>query len=135
MASREIGVAVVVMLLAGCGGASGSSSGGSTSQGPLECGAVLSKAFANSKGFVTEVWGEQQPELAKQVDHVFESIKPVVIQSCRDVRWSDELLGCMDGLSVTDDPHKCDHLYTRDQAVGLAKRLMAAITQARDQRR
>jgi hypothetical protein len=49
---------------------------------------------------------------------VIETVKPVVVQSCEDDRWSSELLACMDRLTVTDDPHTCNHLFTQDQVVG-----------------
>ena len=49
-------------------------------------------------------------------------------QSCREDRWSVELLGCLDGMTVTDDPHKCNHLFTIDQATSLSRRMLALMT-------
>jgi hypothetical protein len=83
---------------------------------------------------MAEILSGQQPVLTKQLEDMLESIKPVIIQSCRDDRWSVDLLGCMDQLSVTDDPHKCNHLFTKDQAVGLARRFMAVMMPKSDER-
>lgn len=58
-----------------------------------------------------------------------EAVTPAYVQSCRDDHWSAELLGRMDAMQVTDDPHGCNHLFTNDQAVGLARRVMAVMTQ------
>jgi hypothetical protein len=122
MASRAI---VVMVLLAGCGASTGSWSSGE----PLECGPVVSNLFARSSSFVVQVWGDQLPELSKQLADLVARLAPVVERSCRDDRWSVELLACVDRLRVTDDPHKCNHLFTIDQAVGLGRRMTAVIMQ------
>lgn len=122
MAPRPI---IVILLFVGCGATSGSSSHGR----PLECGAVISDLFARSKAFATQIWAGQQVDMSKQLAELIETVTPVVVQSCRDDHWSMELLGCMDEMTVTDDPHKCNHLMTGDQAVAMARRLMPVMTQ------
>jgi hypothetical protein len=121
MASRAL---AVTTLLAACGATSGSSS---SPHHPLECGPVIAGVLARSQAFASQIFAGRQPDPSQQVAQLIEKIEPVVIQSCRDDRWSLELLSCMDGFAVTDDPHKCNHLFTNDQAVALARRMVAVI--------
>jgi hypothetical protein len=115
---------LVLLLLAGCGAASGTSSPGH----PLECGPVITSLMARSKEFASQVMAGQQFDMSSQVNAVVDSYTPVLVQSCRQDHWSDELLACLDDMSVTDDPHKCNHYFTQDQAVALARRFLAAMT-------
>jgi hypothetical protein len=112
-------VRAILLVLAGCGATTG------TSSPHRECSAVISSLFERSSTFVREVLGDRQPQLTD----VIARLTPAVVQSCRDDHWSGELLACMDGLQVTDDPHKCNHLFTHDQAVGVAKRVMVVVGQ------
>ncbi len=114
---------LAVFLLAGCGAASGSA----TRSSSLECDPVISNMFARSVGFVREVLRDQPPEMSKQLASTMDRIEPVLVQACREDRWSVELLGCLDGMTVTDDPHKCNHLFTEDQAVKLSRRMIAVV--------
>ena len=124
-------VLVAIVLLAGCGaGAHGSSE--STGSARLECGPVVASLFARSEAFVAQIWGGE-PELSRElttVTSMLDRLVPAVVSACRDDRWSGELLRCMDRIAVTDDPHKCNHLFTTDQAVGLARRLVPVMREA-----
>jgi hypothetical protein len=122
MASRSI---VVILALAGCGATSRSGSSGR----PLECHAVISSLLARSQAFASQVFGDRYPYQSRLVGDVIEAVTPAFVQSCRDDRWSAELLGCLDQMTVTDDPHKCNHLFTTDQAVGLARRTLTVMEQ------
>ncbi len=122
--------AIVLALLVGCGATSGSS----TSGRPLECGDVISNLFARSEAFAKQVWGDR-PVASSQLTGMIEAVKPVIVQSCRDDHWSVELLACLDRSAVTDDPHKCNHLFTNDQAVGLARRTIDAVMRSHPERR
>jgi hypothetical protein len=113
-----------MLLLAACGATSGSSS----SQRPVECGTVVSDLFARSNAVAMRIWGDLQPEVSKQLASMLDTITPVVIRSCRDDRWSPAVLECLAGMAVTDDPHKCNHLFTTDQAVGLTRRIVVVMT-------
>jgi hypothetical protein len=115
----------VLVLAGGCGATSGSAA----TARPLECDAVISSLMARSEKFVAQVWAGQQLDVSVQLATVIERVKPVMIESCRRDRWSPELLACMDRLTVVDDPHKCNHLVTEDQAVALARRFVAVMSQ------
>jgi hypothetical protein len=89
---------------------------------------VISSLLARSETFAKQVWGDRQPIPSQQLDAMIDRIKPPFVQSCRDDHWSEELLRCMDEMKVTDDPHKCNHLFTEDQMVALARRFMAVMS-------
>jgi hypothetical protein len=114
---------IALALAAGCGATSGSSSNGQ----PLGCDPVIPSLFHRSQAFAEQVWAGQRPELQTMLADMLQKVTAVMVQSCQQDRWSAELLGCLDGMTVTDDPHKCNHLFTQDQAVGLARRLMAVL--------
>jgi hypothetical protein len=116
--------AIVLSVLLGCGATTGHSSGQ-----PLECGAVISNLLARSQAVVDQVWANQRFDPTKQLADALETVRPVIVESCRADRWSVDLLECLDGMAVTDDPHKCNHLFTTEQAVGLARRTIAVMTQ------
>jgi hypothetical protein len=122
MASRAV---LLTLLLTGCATTSGSSAKSAS----LECGVVLPSLFARSKAVASQVLAGQPVEWTKPFEEMIEAVTPVAVQSCRDDRWSKALLGCMDGMTVTDDPHKCNHLFTSDQAVGFARRMMAMMNE------
>jgi hypothetical protein len=123
------GSIVVCLVLAGCGATSGSSSSGR----PLECGPVVSSLFDRSKAFAQQVFAGQPYDPSKPIADVIAAIEPVFVESCREDHWSDELLACMDGMQVKDDPHKCNHLITNDQAVALTRRMLAVMQKVQQQ--
>lgn len=112
-----------IVLLAGCGASSGSAG----PSHPLACGPVISSVFGRSAGFAHEVWQGQQPDVSKELDEMMKKIEPIVEQSCRDDGWSRDLLACIDDITATDDPHKCDRYFTHDQAVNMARRMLTAL--------
>jgi len=115
---------ILCALVAGCGASTGSAARG----GPLRCDPVVPDLVARSKAFAGQVLAGQQPELQTMLADLLQKATAVMVQSCQDDRWSPDLLACLDGMTVTDDPHKCNHLFTSDQAVGLARRMMAIFT-------
>jgi hypothetical protein len=94
---------------------------------PLDCAGVLTRAMDRSTGFAAQVWRGQQPVLYDQLATMMEKAKSVMVSACQDDHWSGDLLDCIDRMTVTDDPHKCNHLFTSDQAVDLTRRMMAMV--------
>jgi hypothetical protein len=114
-------VGVVLVLVAGCGAAAGHSSTGH----PLSCDPVIPSLFNRSQAFAAQVWGNERPELQATLADYIQKATVVTVQSCEQDRWSPEVLACLDEMTVTDDPHKCNSLFTAGEMLGLARRMMA----------
>jgi len=115
----------LLLVLAGCW--TGSSATPTTPEQPtptrpepaggLECAGVVAHAMEISK--------EELAKTAKP-DQI-ERVRIAAIDTCLELRWSQELLGCFNGARTSDDLGTCQSKMTKAQNDDMQKRLVEAI--------
>ena len=92
---------------------------GCKKKGGADCDSAVSNAIDRSMAEEMKAGGDMPPEMKKQAEEMMKAVVPKIksamIKSCKDDKWSDEVLKCMNDAKTKADFDGCENKLTPQQ--------------------
>ena len=84
---------------------------------------------------IDNIAAKLRPELSGTgfSEAVVDELIEAVIESCRAMEWSDELMRCLDGSSGSMDINQCQTHMTTEQSEDISRRMIDIVQRAHSQ--